>query len=223
MIKYFLPFFALCISCSSIWHPTQKFSGTLEYTEYSLGARVAGRVATLNVNEGSVVKKGDVIATLDHFEQAKKDYDRLLALQKVGGVSDQMLEQAHWNLDDQQVVSPIDGVVLIKVHQVGEVVTAASPLVVLGESQKPWVRIYVPEGVVNQVQLNQKAELRLDGVDQVFAGHVIYIAPKAEFTPRNVQTPEERITQTYAVKVQVDQSEPVVHAGVAVDVTLESR
>src|SRR3989338_4463625 len=96
-----------------------KFSGTLELTEHSLGTKVAGRLATLNVDEGSLVKAGDTIATLDRFEQTQKDYKRWQGLLKAGGATTQDIEYAALALDDQRVISPIDGIVLLKVHEDG--------------------------------------------------------------------------------------------------------
>ena len=58
----------------------------------------------------------------------------------------------------------------------------------------------------------------VDGAKQAYKGHVTFIADKAEFTPRNVQTPEERVTQTIAVKITVDNPDENLHAGVSADV-----
>ena len=198
-----------------------KFSGTLELTEHSLGAKAAGRVTTLSVQEGEEVKKGQLLATLDRFEQAQKDYERIARLVKEGGAAQQSLEYAALALDDQQVVSPIDGVVLVKVHEVGETVSAGVPLVVIGDRSELWVRIYVPQSEINNIYQNQPAKLFFDGVNDTFPGHVSFIAPYAEFTPRNVQTKEERITQTFAVKVTLDHPPSYLRPGVAADVAID--
>ena len=197
-----------------------KFSGTLELTEHGLGARAAGRLDTLLVDEGDVVRKGQLLATLDRYEQTKKDYERTLKLYERGGATQQAVEQAGLALTDQQIASPVDGVVLLKAHEPGEIVAAGSPVVLVGDRGQLWVRIHVPEGQVNRVRLGQPAIIRFDGLTQPFAGHVSFIAPRGEFTPRNVQTPEERVTQTFAVKVTLDQPESFLRPGVAADVLL---
>jgi len=218
---------SLSLASAGCWRPGEsadlKFSGTLELTEHSLGARVAGRLASLFVDEGSLVKKGQVIATLDRYEQAQKDYDRQGQLFKTGGVTEQSLEYAQLAVDDQRVVSPVDGVVLVKVHDPGEVVPAGGAVVVVGDRTDLWVRIFVPEGLINQVVMAQPARVRLDGLSEVFRGQVSFIAARAEFTPRNVQTPEERITQTFAVKVRLDNPPEYLRPGVAADVVLEKK
>ena len=99
-------------------------------------------------------------------------------------------------------------------------VAAGSPLLVIGDSAALWVRVYVPEGQVNRVTLGQPAEVRFDGIERAFKGHVSFVAPKAEFTPRNVQTAEERVTQAFAVKVLLDERDARLRPGVAADVLL---
>lgn len=202
---------------------TLKFSGTLEWTEHALGARGVGRLTNLTVNEGQVIKKGQLIAMLDRFDQNQKDFERTLQLYEQGGVAQQELEHAALARDDQQIVSPLDGIVLVKVHEIGEIVQAGAPVVVVGDRQDMWVRIFVPERVINGIRMGQSADIRFDGVKEHFMGHISFIAPQAEFTPRNVQTQEERVTQTFAVKVRLDEPPAYLRPGVAADVYLDTK
>lgn len=216
--------FILVSSGVDFWkHKHLTLSGTLEMTEHSLGARVPGRLAKLTVDEGQAVKKGELIAMLDRYEQAKKDYERAAQLFKEGGTTEQTLEQAQLVLEDQEILSPVDGVVLLKVREEGEILSAGSTVVDIGDRNQLWVKIFVPEGLISRVRLDQPATLKFDGLKRTFKGHVSYIAPKAEFTPRNVQTAEERITQTFAVKVTLDEKEDYLRPGVAVDVDLDLK
>ena len=108
----------LLISCRNFIFPKHDaFSGTLEMDEHSVGARVSGRITTLNFEEGQSVKAGQLLATLERYEQAKRDNDRTKKLFQVGGASDQNLEQSDLILQDQQIVSPVNGVV--KLQEVG--------------------------------------------------------------------------------------------------------
>lgn len=220
MNKLFLILLAGILGTACASDKPQKFSGTLQLTEYAVGVRSAGRLLTVSVDEGQPVKKGQLLATLDRHEQTQKDLTRLESLYKHGGASEQLLEQARLTVEDQQVLSPVDGVVLVKIHEPGEVLPMGSPVVTLGDDRHPWVRIYVPELMVNRLRINQEAWLEFDGLRKKFKGHVIFIAPKAEFTPRNVQSYEERITQTFAVKVALDEINQGLRPGVAADVWL---
>ena len=189
-------------------------------TEHSVGTRAAGRLHTLLVDEGSTVAAGQWLGTMDRIDQARRDYERARSLYEHGGASLQTVEQAGLAVEDQQILSPVAGVVLLKIHEPGEIVLAGGAVVVIGEYGKLWVRIYVPEGFINRVAVGAPATLRFDGLPHAIQGHVSFVAPKAEFTPRNVQTPEERITQTFAVKVALDEVILGLHPGVAADVTL---
>jgi HlyD family secretion protein len=84
------------------------------------------------------------------------------------------------------------------------------------------VRVYVPETKLGKVRLNQQAKLTMDACpDRVFTGTVFQIASEAEFTPRNVQSVEERRYQVFGVKVRVDDTEGLFKAGMAAQVTFE--
>ncbi len=222
--KLFLALALLCVTfsgCHFLWFGgTLKLAGTLEFTEYSLGTPVPGRLAKVSVKEGDLVKTGDELATLERYEQMKHDYDRTRELFKSGGTNQQALEEAELAMNDQRVLSPVDGVVLVKVHEAGEVMSAGSPVVQIAARKDVWVKVFVPEGTINRVVMNSPATLRFDGINRQFKGHVSFIGPKAEFTPRNVQTAEERVTQTFAVKVALDEIEDFLRPGVASDVTL---
>ncbi len=220
-----MTFLLLCVvGCAAPDHmESSKFSGTLEITEYSLGTNASGRLATLNVNEGAEVKKGQLLATLERYDQAAKDYERLQQLQLSGGASSQDVEHAALLVQDLKVVSPVDGVVLVKVREVGETVAAGSPTIVVGDKADLWIKIYVPEGMINRVSLDQSANIHFDGIKDNFHGHVSYIAPVAEFTPRNIQTPEERVNQTFAVKIKLNEPQVSLRPGVGADVFLNSE
>ena len=197
------------------------FSGTLEYTEHMVGARVAGRLGDLSFDEGDAVTKGQLLAVLDRRDQNKRDLDRAERLHGKGGLPDQALEQAQLTLEDQEIRSPVDGVVLSKVRESGEVVPAGGAVAVVGEDKAPWVRVFVPEDRLSTVRVGQGATLQFDGLDKTVKGRVIFVAPQAEFTPRNAQTPEDRATLTFAVKILLDGKEPALKPGLAADVSFE--
>ena len=194
------------------------FSGTMEMTEHVLGVKAAGRLTTLNVKEGDAVKKGELLATFDRFEQDKKDYERVGVLYKNGGADQQSLENAQLAMEDQEVVSPLNGIVLVKSAETGEIIPAGGGVVVVGDPTDQWVKIFVSEDLMHHLSITETATISVDGSDKTYKGHVSFIADKAEFTPRNVQTPEERVTQTFAIKISVDDADTNLHAGVAADV-----
>lgn len=112
--------------------------------------------------------------------------------------------QARAALRGAVIEAPISGVVSLQHRYPGEVVAGGMPVLTLIDPEDRWVRIYVRGDQVGRVRLGQEAEIRSDvDPDRVYRGRVVYIADQAEFTPRNVQTREERIKLVYRVKVAV--------------------
>ena len=132
--------------------------------------------------------------------------------------------QAGANLDavavalDQAVVhAPIDSVVLERLREPGEVVTPGGAVALLGDLAHPWVRVFVPVGRLAGVKLGESASVHLDSGES-FQATVTHIADRAEFTPRDVQTPEERVKQVFAVKLSVEDDSRALKPGMPVDV-----
>lgn len=102
------------------------------------------------------------------------------------------------------LTAPFDGVVTVRNRQPGEIVPAGSPVLTLMNPADRWVRIYVQENRVGAVKLGTRASVRADTFpDRSYPGEVSFIASQAEFTPKNVQTTEERVRLVYEVKVRI--------------------
>jgi HlyD family secretion protein len=130
--------------------------------------------------------------------------------------------RAEATLANAVVTAPFDGVVTIVHREPGESVTPGSPAITLLAPDDRWVRIYVPEDQMGRVQLGLRADIVSDTYpDRVYDGEVIFVGTEAEFTPRNVQTAEERTKLVYPVRVRVN-GDPgfELKPGVPVDVTL---
>ena len=85
-----------------------------------------------------------------------------------------------------------------------------------------WVRAYVPEARLGQVRLDEKVPIRVDSFPgRRFSGRVSFIAHEAEFTPKNVQTPEERSKQVFRVKVTLTEGQELLRVGMAADLLLD--
>jgi HlyD family secretion protein len=101
----------------------------------------------------------------------------------------------------------------------GEIVAPRSPLVVLTDLDHAWANAFVPEPAVPRIKLGQAATVHTDA-GQMLPGTVTFVSPRAEFTPRNVQTAEERSRLVYRIKVSVDNSAGILKQGMPVDVTM---
>jgi multidrug resistance efflux pump len=119
------------------------------------------------------------------------------------------------------LAAPMDGIVTSRSAQVGETATAGMPLVTLANLDVVTLVIYVPTTRVGQLRLGQGVEVQVDSYPgRVFAGEVSNIAGEAEFTPRNVQTQEERVNLVYAVKVRIPNPKHELKPGLPADATI---
>lgn len=133
------------------------------------------------------------------------------------------VEAAHAALDDMLLRSAFNGLVTVRNREPGETVGAGAPVLTIINPDDRWVRIYVPENRIGAVRLGEPASITSDTYpDQHFAGEVIHVASEAEFTPRNVQTQEERVKLVYAVKVRIlSDTVMVLKPGTPADVALQ--
>ncbi len=121
-------------------------------------------------------------------------------------------------LDDTVIATPIDGVVLVKSAEAGEVVAAGTTIVTIGDLDHPWLRAYINETDLGRVKLGQKVKLTTDSYKgKIYWGTVSYIASEAEFTPKQIQTKEERVKLVYRIKVDVDNSSHELKNNMPVD------
>jgi HlyD family secretion protein len=108
-------------------------------------------------------------------------------------------------LKDMVAVSPIDGVVLVKAAEPGEVLAAGAPVVTIGDIDRPWVRAYITEKDLGRVKLGAEARVTTDSFPgKIYRGRVSFVASEAEFTPKQIQTPEERVKLVYRIKIDVE-------------------
>ena len=108
-------------------------------------------------------------------------------------------------LSDMAAVSPIDGVVLVKAAEVGEVLAAGTSVVTVGDLDHPWLRAYISEQDLGRVKLGDNVKVTGDSFPgKVYQGRVSFISSEAEFTPKQIQTKEERVKLVYRIKIDVE-------------------
>ena len=106
-------------------------------------------------------------------------------------------------ITDATVSAPSDGVITRRVAEPGEVLHPGATIAVLTDIARPWLTVWIDEPNLSQVNLGDPVEVRIDGTAQSFTGVVSFISPVAEFTPKNVQTPDERAKLVFRVKVSL--------------------
>jgi HlyD family secretion protein len=111
---------------------------------------------------------------------------------------------AESQLADTVVASPVDGVVLVKSAEVGEILAPGTSIVTIGDVDHPWLRGYISERDLGKVRPGQKVKVTTDSFPgKVYQGVVSFISSEAEFTPKQIQTPDERVKLVYRIKVDV--------------------
>ncbi len=120
-------------------------------------------------------------------------------------------------LADAQVRSPITGYVTARVAEPGEFLPAGAPLLVVADLAHPWLAVFLDEPSLSRVRLGQPVRVRLDGHQESITGKVRFIAQQAEFTPKNVQTPEERAKLVFRVEISLPNPELVLKPGMPAD------
>ena len=239
--KFGFVFFAfitgICFFFAYKYWQTQRpfvFAGTLETTKVILSSKLASDIVNLPVLEGDDVKKDDILVEMscDVYKvlapQINNDYERALNLIKKGHISQAEFDILETKKKDNDlklkwclVKSPIDGIIITKFVEQGEVVGAGTPLLSVANPREIWAYFYVPHDDLNRLKVGQKVIGVLpEAQDKTFSGRILKINEEAEFTPKNVQTKEERTRLVYGVKVQFDNPDLTLKSGMTIESTL---
>nr|WP_041285187.1 efflux RND transporter periplasmic adaptor subunit [Desulfoscipio gibsoniae] len=126
-------------------------------------------------------------------------------------------------LADLKVYSPIEGVVLSSNYEVGEYVQMGAPLATVADLKDLWIKVYIPTVDLPLIKLGQQVQFSVSGLDKVFKGVVEEIATQGEFTPKTIQTQQERANVVFAVKIKIEDTKDVLKPGMPADVTFGPR
>jgi HlyD family secretion protein len=227
-----------------------RVSGRIQtlFTDEGRSVKAGDKVAVLDnaefeslVNQGrAAVRNAEV-----QYDKTKKDHERYVTLFGKGVISPQQMDAVKTARDiaesqlalsraalrtaevrfrDAAILAPLSGVVLRKNAEEGETVAAGVPVVTIGDLDGPWIKVYVKEDQLGLVKLGQKAEVTVDSFPKKrYEGTVTLIASEAEFTPKNVQTREERVRLVFGVKVSVKNENNELKPGMPADVKISLK
>jgi len=123
-----------------------------------------------------------------------------------------------WQLSDTVAVSPVDGVVLVKSADVGEILAPGTTVVTVGDIDHPWLRGYINETDLGKVRIGSPARLTTDSYPgKAFHGRVTFISSEAEFTPKQIQTQQERVKLVYRIKIEMENPGRVLKSNMPAD------
>jgi HlyD family secretion protein len=207
-----------------------------------LAQEVVARLETDELTKIKVEAEASLKAAEFTYERAREDYDRLEKLFQAGAISAQRRDTAktaadtakanvearrasldlavtRWGFAD--LASPIDGFILTKSAEAGEVVQAGSTVFTAADLRDIWLTAYINETDLGRVKLNQPAEVRTDTYpDKIYKGRVSFISQESEFTPKQIQTSEERVKLVYRIKIKVENTGLELKPGMPADGTI---
>ncbi len=259
-------------------------NGRLEATEIDVATKIAGKLATISVDEGNDLNNGHFIAQLEvndlqaqlrvaeaqviqaqqsvdeaiagvasaesQHQLAKVTLDRASRLMSKNFISKDQLDQAsntfqvtkanmnaantrvkvaisaihsakasadviRTTLQDATLTAPIAGRVLYRLAEPGEVLAAGSKVVTLLDMQNVFMSVYLSATDSGQIKVGSSARVMLDALNEPIPAHVVYVAPRAQFTPKEVETRNEREKLMFRIKVRIDPDWLSTHAAIA--------
>jgi HlyD family secretion protein len=210
------------------------YAGTVEATEVDLSARVNTVISRVNVREGDTVKSGQVLVELEGADlrvaaaNAERDYARAVQLLKAGSMTKGDYDRQKYRYDDARirvdwltVDSPINGTVLTRYHEPGEMVMPGTKLLTLADLGIVWAYVYIPQPLLAVVKPGMQVETYIPESNmQKITGSIVKVNEEAEFTPKNVQTRKERTRLVYGVKVEFRNTDGLLKPGMSVEVKL---
>jgi RND family efflux transporter MFP subunit len=203
-----------------------------------LGFMVSGKIDFIAVNEGENVRKGMLLSSLDPanysiareladiaVNQVQDEYDRLKMMHDSNSLSEsdfakitfglqqaKVQQKLHTkNLSDTKLYSPIDGVLLRKLAETGEIIAAGMPLFAVSDIRKVKVSAFVPENELHDIRIRQSAQVFISSLSRTFEGKVIELASAADPASRSFQ-----------VRIEVDNPELMIRPGMIAQVKITS-
>ncbi len=239
-MKKRIPIIAVAVIAAGllVWKFAAKhdfyYAGTIEATEIDISPRLSSVISELDVKEGDDVSAGQVMIKLDGEDQklaealAQKDFDRTEKLFKDGAASQESYDNAKYKRDDTAlrlgwctIKSPVKGRVLAKYHEAGEWVTPGVKLLTVADLSEMWAYFYVPQTAVAKLSVGTEVAGYLPELGmRRFDGKITRINDEAEFTPKNVQTREERTRLVYGVKITFINGNGMLKPGMTLEVKL---
>ena len=185
-----------------------------------VGSQMARDQAETNLKRAQTVVQSAQQQYDQALEGTRKEQlavDRAQVLQ-----AEQKLDLSRIYLDYTTLQAPKAGVILVRNAELGEVVAPNTPIITLGDLDHVWLRAYVNETDLGRIRWGQPVTVRTDSYPgKTYPGRVSFISSKAEFTPKSVQTYQERVTLVYRIKVDLENPNHELKPGMPADAEID--
>lgn len=214
--------FSACGVINSSSENDNRYTATVEAESYNVVSESAGKITDIPISEGSVVKAGDRIASIDsaNYELQQKEAEAALTIAKAKqndlpqNANDNVKSSTQASVDQAQaaldltklqvdkctVKSSIDGTVLEVLIHKGEIASPGMNIAKIMDLNSKYIKVYVEESKRNDVKLNENIPIYSNN-KKVGEGKVTYISPQSEFTPKNTETKDEKQKTVFEVKI----------------------
>lgn len=216
----------------------QQAEQLLKQSEINLQTAQNDKIRFENLYQTKSVSKKqyeDAVAkyelALAQFNSAKENYSKIQNISRPEELKQVManverlkanVELIKKNLNDCFVTAPISGVVVKRFVEKGETVTNLSSLIKISDLTQVELMVYVNEKDLPKIKLGQEVDVKVDAFpDKSYTGKIIFISPEAEFTPKNIQTKEERTKLVFAVKIKIDNPDYELKSGIPADAIIK--
>jgi len=225
-------------------HPLTA-SGTIEATEIIVSSKVVGRITELKVDEGDPVSSNETIALIEkkelnanlanaqsRYNLAQDEFKRSAALYEENVISRQQYDISKSNLeiakaafdlanlqyDNSTIISPVTGIVIVREIEKGELAVIGTPIFTLADLREVKLTVYLPAQDIGKIKLGEEVFVYVDSYpNEKFTGKISHISNKAEFTPKSIQTKEERTTQVFGVRIKISNLDMKLKPGMPAD------
>ena len=150
----------------------------------------------------------------DDIESKKKEAEANMNYAKA------VMDEARLSYDYTQVFAPSNGIIITRINEKGSILGAGHPVYTLSLTEKMWVRAFLEETMLGKVKLGTRVKIYTDST-RTYNGHIGFISPVAEFTPKNIETPSLRTDLVYRARIIVDDADEYLKQGMPVTITLE--
>lgn len=248
-----------------LWNKSEDIilNGNVEIQDVNLAFRVSGRINQVKVDEGDVIKAGDLLAFLDKdifnarlkyteaqlieakasLKNIEKNYKRDTELFKNKSISEKVYDNSKMeyevalaklesakaayeyttiDLKDSDLKSPVDGVVLTRNIEPGEMISSGTVVFSIMPNKQTKIKTFASESVLAKIKHGDVVYVNIETMpEKKFKGHIGFISSEAEFTPKNIETSELRTSLMYRIRVIVDDPAPELKQGMPVTVSYE--
>ncbi len=211
----------------------------LNHTRYEVAqntAEEAGSRVNIARQNLSLRKEGPRAEQIEKAKAALAQAEAELALTKAGPRQEKIdqaktsldeamekLNQAKQQLSYTELFAPMDGVILSRSADPGEFLNPSTPVVTLGDIAHPWLRAYVNETHLGRLKLKDKVKVKTDSFPgKTYDGVLSFISSQAEFTPKSVQTFEERVKLMFRIKIELSNPDQELKPGMPADAIIET-